>query len=268
MSKCYPNSCTDVKVNCVALTHKAGFSILRSIRAARDFTMTNISKICQLEIPPRFEIPSGFKGYKFHGDRERLDAIAHETAEKVREIARPKAVYTSSKVQCTGRDFVDINNIRFESRILNKKLCGLDTAYPFIATIGKELDEFKTPPGEMWQSFILDTIKTMMLISIVDYVTDYIKKEFGLGEVALMNPGELKDWPIAQQIPLFELFGGEEKAIGVSVSKGGAMRPLKSRSGIIFTDDTGFVSCRCCTQKDCPGRRATYDPKLVEELMK
>jgi hypothetical protein len=230
--------------------------------------LTDFTKIHQLDIPPSFEVPSGLRGYKFHGDRERLDAIAHEMAEKVRGIARPRAVYTSSKVECVGRDFVDIDGVRFESRILNKKLCDLETVYPFIATIGKELDEFKEPPGEMWQSYILDSIKTMMLISTADYVTEHIKKKFNLTEVALMNPGELKDWPISQQIPLFELFGGQEKAIGVSVSKGGAMRPLKSRSGIVFPDNTGFVSCRCCTQENCPGRRAKYDPKLVEEFMK
>jgi len=234
----------------------------------RIITLTDIKEIHQLDIPPSFKVPSGFKGYKFHGDRERLDAIAREMAEKVREIARPRAVYTTSRVKCIGRDSVDIDGIRFESRILNKKLSDLETVYPFIATIGKELDEFKAPPGEMWQSFILDSIKTMMLISAAEYVTEHIKKEYNLTGVALMNPGELKDWPLAQQIPLFELFKGEEKAIEVSVSEGGAMRPLKSRSGIVFPEDTGFVSCRCCTQENCPGRRAAYDAKLVEELMK
>jgi hypothetical protein len=230
--------------------------------------LTDFTKIHQLDIPPNFEVPSEFRGYKFHGDRERLDAIAYEMAEKVRKIARPRAVYTSSKVECSSRDFVNIDGIRFESRILNKKLCDLETVYPFIATIGKELDEFKATPGEMWQSYILDSIKTIMLISAAEYVTEHIKKEFNLSEVALMNPGELKDWPLDQQIPLFKLFKGEEKAIGVSLSKGGAMRPLKSRSGIVFPDDTGFVSCRCCTQENCPGRRAAYDPNLVEEFMK
>lgn len=250
------------------MTSNARFPILLDEGNTPDFTLTDYTTIHQLDIPPSFDIPSGIKGYKFHGDSERLDAIARETAEKVREIARPKAVYTTSKVKCTERDLVDIDGIMFESRILNKKLCDLETVYPFIATIGKELDEFKAPPGEMWRSFILDSIKTMMLISAVEYVTERIRKEFELGEVALMNPGELKDWPLAQQIKLFKLFGGEEKSIGVSVSKGGAMRPLKSRSGIVFPDDTGFVSCQCCLQKNCPGRRAAYDPKLVEELMK
>jgi hypothetical protein len=250
------------------LTSFSRLSILLGEEDIPDFALTYSKKIYQLDIPPPLEIPSRFRGYKFPGNSERLETIARETAEKIRRIARPRAVYTASKVKCVGRDFVDIDGIRFESRILNKKLCDLETVYPFIATIGKELDDLKAPPGEMWQSFILDSLKTMMLIAAVEYVTAYIKEEFKLGEVALMNPGELKDWPINQQAPLFELFGGEEKAIGVSLSRGGAMRPLKSRSGIVFPDDTGFVSCRCCNQENCPGRRAKYDPELVEEYMK
>lgn len=230
--------------------------------------MIDSKQVHQLDIPPDIEIPPGFKLPTFHGARERLDAVADEMMEKVREIARPKAVYTTANVDCEGRDGVDIDGVRFSSRILNKKICHLDTVYPFITTVGKELDDFRVPSHEMWQSFILDSLKTLMLISAADYVTEHIRKQFGLSEVALMNPGELKDWPIEQQLPLFQLFNGKEKAIGVTVSKGGAMRPLKSRSGIIFPDNTGFVSCRCCTQENCPGRRAPYDVKLVDELIK
>jgi len=229
--------------------------------------LTESREVYQLDIPPDFEIPPGFRLPVFHGNRQRLNAVAREMTEKARNIAHPKAVYTTAGVSCVDRDHVDIDGVRFTSRILNKKLCNLKTVYPFITTIGKELDELKAPPGEIWQSFVLDSLKTLVLISAAQYITDHIKKVFSLPNVALMNPGELKDWPISQQLPLFRLFGGQEKSIGVSVSEGGAMRPLKSRSGIVFEDNTGFVSCRCCTMERCPGRRAAYDPAVVEELM-
>ena len=229
--------------------------------------MTDSREVRQLEIPPNLEIPPGFRIPRNLGNQERLAATTDKLTEKVRTLARPKAVYTTAGVECTDRDHVIISGIEFTSRILNKKLCERDTVYPFIITIGKELDDFHTPPGEMWQSFILDSLKTLVLISSVRYVTEHIMKEFNLSEVASMNPGELKDWPLDQQLPLFQLFRGKEKNIGVSVSKGGAMRPLKSRSGIVFEDSTGFVSCRCCNQSNCPGRRAAYNPALVEEYM-
>jgi hypothetical protein len=250
------------------LTRRRRLSILLDRLTLRIITLTEPKEVYRLDIPPDFEIPPGFSLPTFHGARERLDAVTDEMMEKVRRIACPKAVYTTAGVSCEGRDHVEIDGIRFTSRILNKKICHLETVYPFITTVGKELDELKAPPREIWQSFVLDSLKTLMLISAVQYVTDHIKEEFGLSEVAQMNPGELKDWPIEQQVPFFRLFDGKEKAIGISVSKGGAMRPLKSRSGIIFPDDTGFVSCRCCPRENCPGRRAPYDTGLVEELMK
>lgn len=230
--------------------------------------MTDSKEVYELEIPRGLEIPPGFRLPRFRGNQERLDVITRQMTDKVRALAYPQAVYTVAEVSCTGRDHVDINGIKFTSRILNKNLCDLEVVYPFITTIGKDLDEFRAPSSEMLQSFILDSIKTLVLISAVRYVTEHIREKFSISEVASMNPGELKDWPIDQQLPLFQLFGGKEKAIGVSVSKGGAMRPLKSRSGIIFEDNTGFVSCRCCNQENCPGRRKPYDPALVEEYMK
>ena len=228
---------------------------------------TEDKNVQQIDIPFSIDIPSVIRYLKFHGDSNRLNEIVHELTGKVKAIARLKAVYMTSDVRCIDRDFVEIDDIRFTSRILNKKLAGLETVYPFIATIGKELDEFKVSPGDMWRGYCLDAIKTMALVSSAEYLTNHIKEKYKLPGVALLNPGELEDFPLSQQIPLFKLFRGEEKKIGVSVSKGGAMRPLKSRSGILFTDETGFVSCLLCTQEKCPGRRAAYSPDMVEKYL-
>jgi hypothetical protein len=229
--------------------------------------LTDSKAVHQLDIPLNLDVPSVIRRLNFHGDSRRVDEISAELEARVRDITRPRAVYTESHPVRIGRDFVDIDGIRFKSRILNKALANVATVYPFIATIGKELDELKAPPREMLQSFSLDAIKTEVLIAAVDYLTEYLKEKFNLSEAALINPGELKDWPLAQQIPLFQLFGGREKNIGASVSRGGAMRPLKSRSGLLFPDDTGFISCRLCTQEKCPGRRAAYNAALVEEYL-
>lgn len=224
-------------------------------------------KVHYLEIPASFEIPPGVSPQGFGGDSGRAEAMFHQVIDQVKDIARPKAVYMSARVNSASQDTVDINGVRFRSRILSRKIGGLETVYPFIVTVGPELDGVKALPREMWQSFILDSVKTLVLINAVNHATERIKEEYNLSDVALMNPGEIQDWPISEQLPLFRLFGGEEKAIGVSLSTGGAMRPLKSRSGIVFPDDTGFVSCRFCTQPNCPGRRAAYDPKLVKEFL-
>jgi hypothetical protein len=123
------------------------------------------------------------------------------------------------------------------------------------------------PPRDMLRQFTLDAIKTVILVEAVNYLTEYVKEKHAMPRVALMNPGELADWPISQQKPLFKLFGGAEKQIGVSLTAGGAMKPIKSRSGIIFPNETGFLSCQLCTDLKCPGRQAKYDPEMAKEYL-
>jgi hypothetical protein len=165
------------------------------------------------------------------------------------------------------RNTVEIDGIRFTSRALSKSLIDQDRVFPFIATVGKELDELSVPATEMMGQFCVDVIKTQVLVSAVDYLADALKKKYCIGNIAHMNPGEIEDWPITEQKPLFALFEGAERELGVTLTTGGLMRPLKSRSGILFPSDTGFVSCLLCTQQKCPGRRAPYNQQKAKEYL-
>lgn len=223
--------------------------------------------IYRVEIPVRLNIEMVVKRLPFGNSSERLRTMARELMEKAHRLARPRAVYQISRSRVIDSTRVDIDGTVFTSRILSRLLCNQDTVIPFIATIGKELDEMRAPPRDMMRSFCLDAIKTVVLVSAVDYLVEHLKEKHEMPQVALMNPGELEDWPITEQKQLFALFGGAEKQIGVSLTAGGAMRPIKSRSGIVFPNDTGFVSCRLCTQLNCAGRQAEYDPEMVKEYL-
>lgn len=72
-------------------------------------------------------------------------------------------------------------------------------------------------------------------------------------------------WGIQQQKEFFELFDGEEKTIGVELTKDFLMVPNKSVSGIIYPTDISFESCQLCHRENCPSRQASYDPQLAEE---
>jgi hypothetical protein len=224
-------------------------------------------KVYLLDIPVRLDIDMVVKRLHLGRNSRQLEAMARELAETTRKLAQPRAVYQKSHARVIDSNRVDIDGVIFTSRILSKLLCGQDTVIPFIATIGKELDEMRAPPRDMMRNFCLDAIKTVVLVTAVDYLTEYLKKRHDIHEAALMNPGELEDWPITQQKQLFALFRGEERQIGVTLTTGGAMRPIKSRSGILFPNNTGFLSCQLCTQLQCPGRRAEYDPELVKEYL-
>jgi hypothetical protein len=225
-------------------------------------------KSYQLEIPARLDIDLVIKRLQFgRGSNSRTKGIARELAEAALAVVRPRAIYRVSHARIVDNTKVEIDDVIFTSKILSRLLCDQDEVIPFIATIGKELDEMPVPPRDMLRQFALDAIRTVILVEAVDYLTKYVKEKHGMPRVALMNPGELADWSISQQKPLFELFGGAERQIGVSLTDGGAMKPIKSRSGIIFPNETGFLSCQLCTQFQCPGRRAKYDSKLVKEYL-
>jgi hypothetical protein len=198
---------------------------------------------------------------------DRLGNIAQEMAETARKVARPRGMYQVSHPRIVDNATVDIDGVTFKSKVLNKLLKGRDVVYPFIVTIGKELDELPIPPQEMMKSFTLDSIKTLVLVNAVDWLTDYIKEKYNMPKAALLNPGEIEDWHITEQKPLFSLFKDPEKLIGVSLTAGGVMKPIKSRSGFIFANETGFKSCQLCTQLKCPGRRAKYDPELQKQYL-
>lgn len=225
------------------------------------------NKAYQVEIPFNLDEASVVKRLRLPKSDSRLEKMTYDLVDMARAVARPKAVYRVSHARVIGRDTVDIDGIRFTSRALSRNLHNQDRVFPFIATVGKELDELSVPAGDMMRQFCLDGIKTLVLVSAVDYLADSLKEKYYLGNMAHMNPGEIEDWPITEQKPLFALFHGAEKKVGVTLTTGGLMKPLKSRSGILFPNDTGFVSCLLCTQQKCPGRRAPYSPEMVKEYL-
>jgi hypothetical protein len=224
-------------------------------------------QIHQIDIPFDLDVEEILKRLRFRSINPRLEAMARELAEAARSVARPRAIYQVSRARVIDATAVEVDGVRFTSRALSRNLRGLETVYPFIATAGKELDELPLPPGDVMRQYYLDLIKTVVLVRGVDYLADRIREKYSLGFVTHMNPGELEDWPITQQRPLFSLFGGAERQIGMELKDSGVMKPIKSRSGIIFPSDSRFVSCLLCTQVKCPGRRAAHDPVMAAEWL-
>ncbi|MHB8104266.1 MAG: hypothetical protein ACYDG5_01825 [Dehalococcoidales bacterium] len=221
----------------------------------------------RVEIPVNLDVDAVVKRLRTGRMGDRLGDIAVELAETARKLARPRAIYQIAHPNIIDDVTVEIDGATFKSKVLNKLLRNQDTVYPFITTIGKELDELPIAPQEMMKNFALDNIKTVILVNAVDYLTEYIKQRYDIPKAALLNPGEIEDWGITQQKPLFSLFDDAENQIGVTLTSGGVMKPIKSRSGFIFANDMGFLSCQLCTQLKCPGRRAKFDPELQKQYL-
>jgi hypothetical protein len=196
-----------------------------------------------------------------------MEKYLDELIPVVLPVARPKGLYRVSCIGARKRDGVEIDGVRFTSKVLSKSLSGIDTVFPYIVTCGKELDELPVSPKDHLRYYCLDIIKMQVLFQAMKYFLEYMKEKYSLKEITHLHPGEFADWPIEQQEQLFSLFHDTESAIGVKLSSTKTIQPIKSGSGILFSGDISFESCQLCLQAKCPGRRAAYSPKLVKQLM-
>jgi hypothetical protein len=224
-------------------------------------------EIYQLDIPVEIDLAGVLKWMLPGRTSARAEEMARELVEKARKIARPKALYKISRPRVIDNATTEIDGVTFRSKVLSKLFTGLDTVFPYIATIGEELEALSAERGDMMKGICLEIIKTIALANASEYLTEYIKKKYKMPKISRMNPGSLEDWPITEQRAFLSLFDNVEERIGVTLSAGGVLKPTKSVSSIIFPNESGFVTCQICPNLDCPTRRAEYNPELHKQYL-
>ena len=197
--------------------------------------------------------------------RKAFDGLAAEAA----EIARPKALYGLAAVEKHGEDFIIVENIRFESRVLSVNVKSLNRIFPFVATCGVELMQWADSlSSDMLKKYYADAFKLAALRAVTHRLETEIKKQFDTGQISQMSPGSLSDWPIDQQRPLFDLLGETQSTVGVGLKSSMLMIPDKSESGFYFQNDSGFASCQLCPVSNCPSRKAPFAENLYGQKYK
>jgi hypothetical protein len=194
-----------------------------------------------------------------------LKTLVSELIEKALGVARPRALYKISYIERKNEDTVNIDGVKFKSRILRKNLEGAERVFPYVATAGRELEVVSPPKDDFMAVFCFDAIKELILESAYHNLEAYILDKYAPGRMAHMNPGSLSDWPVSQQPVLFSLFGDVETLIGVKLTPSFLMDPIKSVSGIYFPTEVDFKSCMLCTRHPCSKRRAAYNPEMVKK---
>jgi len=199
---------------------------------------------------------------RFPSCREAVDRLLAEASRRV----RPKAIYRVSYVRNREGRSLELDGVRFESRVLSENLADVERVFPYIATCGSELEDVAGGSEDVLASYWLDVFKEMALEAAVRYLRKVLAERFALRGFSSMNPGsgDRNVWPISQQSPLFALFGDVEALIGVRLTDSFLMVPNKSVSGLFFPTEVPFESCQLCTRADCPRRRAPYRGPLEE----
>jgi len=221
-----------------------------------------------LENIPAILNPESIAGHLRVEAGKRYYKVIEEIVGNAQKIARPKGLYLAAFKTPVGDDLVVIGESSFESRVLKVNLENIHRVFPFVATCGKELDQWSKSFNGPFEGFALNAIKSFVLQSAVNYIDRHIEKNFKTAKLSRMTPGSLKDWPITEQRQLFNVLGDVESAIGVRLMDSMMMSPEQSVSGIIFPTDNKFESCQLCPKEKCPSRRADFEEDLFEKKYK
>ena len=196
---------------------------------------------------------------------EDIDIIS-KLFKEAKETAKPKVLYREAYVESINGPLVQINGTVFESTVLAKSLNSISRVFAYVCTCGTEVDDWSRKESDYVVSLWLDIIKEMFLGEASLYFREHIQKTFQLEKLSSINPGSgnLENWPISQQAPLFKMIGSVKDEIGVILTDSYLMVPIKSTSGLLFSSEAGFDNCALCTRENCPNRRAEFDAKLYE----
>ncbi len=184
--------------------------------------------------------------------------------EGVSSLISGKALYKIAYIEEKSEDRVMIEGIEFKSRVLRKNLDQAGRVFPFVITLGPELEKEIEKTSNIVDQFYLDAVGNIALGKARKHLEDYIKTTYRIDGLSFMSPGSLKDWPLEEQKPLFSIMDNPEASIGVRLSESFLMIPKKSVSGIFFPTEVNFYNCQLCPREKCPGRKAAYNKDLAE----
>ena len=215
------------------------------------------------QIPVR--LPLGELRRQLHLDKDKRWQEVQILVETAKTLIEPRAAFKVSYINQKLDDAVDIDGVRFTSRVLRKNLHEVERVFPYVITIGDKLKEKGSQSGDLIKEYYFDVIGNIALSATRQFLKKQLQSRYALDGMSFMSPGSLTDWPIEEQKPLFSLFGEEANPVGVKLTEHLLMLPAKSLSGIYFPTEVSFFSCQLCPREKCPGRKSAYDNKLAQE---
>jgi len=174
-------------------------------------------------------------------------------------LIRPRAIYEAAYVGEKGERTVQVAGVTFESPLLLKNLEAANKVFPYIITVGPDLEGAAGVQDDLLKQYYLEEMANIALEQAAAWLVGHLEARTGVTGLSNLSPGSLVDWPITEQAKLFSIFGDTERLIGVRLTDSMLMIPRKSISGILFPSAEGFVACQLCDRARCPGRKAPYE---------
>jgi len=177
----------------------------------------------------------------------------------IKKIAKPKGIYIPIVIDDIGENYIKTKNILLNSRILRENLKNSKKFFPYIATIGIELEEWYQNIEVVSEQYISNIILQEICYIMKKMIIKNIKNNYNINSASSMSPGTLKDWKLSERDKLLQLFKGDEKRIGVKTLNDNLISPIISVYGIVFEDMNDYNNCRLCPKENCPNRSADFE---------
>lgn len=214
-------------------------------------------QIFHLSLPIRAEYDECLK--KIHPIRRPPDdELFKKIIIETKNIIKPQSIYRFACIESKESWGVMIDGTKFTGPLLSGKLFNRGTVFPYIISLGEEIENKLSAADNLIEQFYLDQISNLLLRKCATYLESHIKRSHNIKQLSCISPGSLTDWPIEDQKPLFSLFGDTQSLIGVSLTPQMLMVPRKSVSGIYFPSKEKFIACSLCSRNDCPERTVPY----------
>lgn len=188
----------------------------------------------------------------------RVEKILSKLADEALAAGRPVAGAKVSAVSLLSEDESKLDQTILTSALLREKLEGLETAFPYLATEGRELSQWAESYSGMMERIFADALEKEALYQARAQLEALVIERFGFEFVSAMNPGSLRVWPIVEQAPLFRLLEPLPQRLGIKLLPSFMMEPQHTVSGVLFKTDSQYHNCQLCTMDDCPSRKAPY----------
>jgi hypothetical protein len=188
-----------------------------------------------------------------------------ELLEEALPLFTAKAVYRPCYVEHRSESGVTIGGVHWKSRVLHRRLDRVGRVFPYVVTIGGGLEERARACTDALDKYYLDEIGNLAVVKARESVKEHLQSRFRIEALSFLGPGQLADWPLEAQRPLFSLLGDVHRTVGVNLTESLLMRPAKSLSGIFFPTETTFFACQLCPRENCPSRRAKYNEELAKD---
>lgn len=193
-----------------------------------------------------------------NAEQEDIARLSEMVAEAQR-AANPKAVYAVAPIEARGETTVTIHGVTIDCPLMVKNLQNTNRVFPYVVTCGTEAEQWSKSARDFMEEYWADGIKLLLLGKAMQALKKQVKQAYAPeSRLSAMNPGSIKQWPLAQQRVLFQILETVEADIGVTLTDSCLMLPSKSGSGIFFAGDEQYENCSLCPILNCPNRRAPY----------